>query len=73
MKKVASTSVKKSWWPERRVIWILLCLAAVGIFIFANMHLVYVAMKSQPKCVVHSVHADAPSETFRAAKPSCYK
>lgn len=48
---------------------------AVGIalLVFANAHLVYVAVTSQPECVAHSESGEAAAGAgaFRAAKPSC--
>ncbi|MGE0652495.1 MAG: hypothetical protein AB7P12_12200 [Alphaproteobacteria bacterium] len=46
-------------------------IAGLLMVIAANVHLVYVAMSSQPDCVEHIRAAgDAPG-TFRAARPSC--
>ncbi|WP_018237291.1 hypothetical protein [Ensifer sp. BR816] len=48
--------------------WILL---AVAIFLGANAHLFYVAIRSDPGCVAHlKDRGSAPGE-FRAAKSSC--
>lgn len=48
---------------------------AVGIafLVFANAHLVYVAVTSQPECVAHPEAGEATpgAGMFRAAKPSC--
>jgi hypothetical protein len=53
-----------------------LCLlAACGLtlFVLANLHLVYVAMISQPPCVAHLRQGEANKlhDTFTAAQSSC--
>lgn len=45
--------------------------AGVLLFVFANAHLVHVAVTSQPDCIPHLKAAgDAPG-SFRAAKSAC--
>jgi len=50
-------------------------LAALLLLAGANAHLVYVAVTSQPDCVDHLRHGDAPTGqvqgAFRAAKSAC--
>lgn len=57
--------------PRRRraLIWIAVALG-VALFVGANVHLVYVAMTSQPECVAHAKTAASPG-AYAAAKPSC--
>ncbi|EAB6717901.1 hypothetical protein BZU93_24995 [Salmonella enterica subsp. enterica] len=54
---------------------LLICLvgAAAAILIGANVHLVTVALNSQPECVDHAKSADHGSNPthFRAARSSC--
>ncbi|MDW5317541.1 hypothetical protein R6X40_26120 [Rhizobium sp. PL01] len=53
-----------------RPIWFLVAAAAV-LFFGANIHLLYVAISSQPDCVAHlKDRGDEPGK-FRAAKPAC--
>ena len=59
--------------PARRIhIWILLTVAA-AVVVAANVHLVYVAVMSQPACVAHvrPGEADKAGDLFSAAKSSC--
>ena len=44
--------------------------AGILVLAAANVHLVYVALASQPDCVAH-VKNDGADGTYRAAKPSC--
>ncbi|MGO4831370.1 hypothetical protein AB4144_03595 [Rhizobiaceae sp. 2RAB30] len=57
-----------------RVNWRLLALVVAGgltaLVIAANVHLVYVAVGSQPDCVAHAKETGQPG-AFRAAKPAC--
>lgn len=50
-----------------------LALIGVGalIFILANVHLLYVAIGSQPDCVPHSKVPGQVPEAYRAAKSAC--
>lgn len=45
--------------------------AAAALFIGANVHLVYVAMTSQPDCVAHARAGEAGPGAFGAAKSAC--
>lgn len=58
----------------RRVNWRHLSLAiaagVVAMVALANVHLVYVAVSSQPDCVPHRA-AKGGQNSFRAAKPAC--
>jgi hypothetical protein len=49
-------------------IWILV-VVALGVFAGANIHLLYVAMRSQPACVPHA--REAGGAGFMAAKSAC--
>jgi hypothetical protein len=57
-----------------RINWrlVALAIAAIGtaLVIGANVHLVYVAVGSQPDCVPHAKVTGEPG-AFRAAKPAC--
>lgn len=59
---------------HRRVNWRHLSLAivvgVVAMMALANVHLVYVAVSSQPDCVAH-VTDKGKDGSFRAAKPAC--
>lgn len=54
---------------KRLLIWAAVA-AGVTLFVGANVHLLYVAMTSQPECVAHAKEA-AGSGGYAAAKPSC--
>lgn len=49
----------------------LAAIALVLLFAGANAHLVYVAIASQPDCVVHLKETGAGPREFRAAKSAC--
>lgn len=49
-------------------LWILLG-AALAVFVAANVHLLYVALDSQPACVPHA--REAGGAGFIAAKSAC--
>lgn len=53
--------------------WISIAIASIGVaaLIAANVHLVYVALRSQPDCVPHAKAASDPGDGFRAAKSAC--
>lgn len=59
---------------QRKVNWRHLSLAivvgVVAMVAFANLHLVYVAVSSQPDCVAHMTDKGKEG-SFRAAKPAC--
>lgn len=52
------------------LVWVLVP-AALLLFVAANVHLVYVAIESQPDCVPHLKNAGAADGGFRAAKSAC--
>jgi hypothetical protein len=58
--------------PKRKLlpIW-LLAGAALSVFLAANAHLVYVAVRSEPDCVPHLKEKASRPDQFRAASPSC--
>jgi hypothetical protein len=64
----ATARSRSSGW---RPLWIVLSALGVLLVIAANVHLVYVAIRSQPACVDHVKSLDVSNEMFRAAKPSC--
>lgn len=45
--------------------------AILAVFTVANVHLVYVALSSQPDCVPHLKAPDPGGTSFRAAKSAC--
>lgn len=53
--------------------WISIAIASIGVAVLvgANVHLVYVALRSQPDCVPHARDASDPGDGFRAAKSAC--
>ena len=53
------------------IIWVSLAVFLVTGLIFANAHLVFVAVNSQPECVLHDKVADKTTLQFRAAKSGC--
>lgn len=57
--------------PGRRL-WIGMAVAAgLAGLALANVHLVYVAVRSQPACVEHVKSPDATPGVYRAAKSAC--
>ena len=53
-----------------RAFWLTLAGLLAGGLVIANVHLVYVALGSQPDCVPHAKSA-GEAGGFRAARPSC--
>lgn len=45
--------------------------AGLGGLALANLHLVYVAVSSQPACVEHAKSPGTAPSTYRAAKSAC--
>ncbi|MCG7393209.1 hypothetical protein MHY87_09850 [Microvirga sp. ACRRW] len=66
MTNVAVT--KRSRWPV--LAWSLAA-AVLLVVAAANVHLVYVAVESQPECVAHLKEVGSKAGAFRAAKPAC--
>ncbi len=55
----------------RSLVWLIVALGAL-LLIAVNVHLVYVAMLSQPDCVAHAKPGEANSmHAFGAAQSSC--
>ena len=55
-----------------RLISALIVAAVVALFIGANVHLVHVALESQPGCVPHAkAGAGTGTGAYSAAKPAC--
>ncbi|AZI36332.1 hypothetical protein EGO55_10520 [Caenibius tardaugens NBRC 16725] len=59
--------------PRSRSFYVTLAIAALGVVLLANAHLVYIASTSQPECVAHRMGDAAQNgpRTFGAAKSSC--
>lgn len=59
--------------PGRKHAWMAWILVGLGLalFILANGHLVYVAVRSQPDCVTHLQTKGVAPGQFRAAKSDC--
>jgi hypothetical protein len=57
-------TMRISW----RIMALVLAAATLTIFIAANAHLLYVALRSQPDCVPHEKES---GNGMRAATPSC--
>jgi hypothetical protein len=59
--------------PAKRVrlLVFLMVTAAAALFVGANIHLVYVAVASQPECVAHAKAGEAGQGMFSAAKSAC--
>jgi hypothetical protein len=51
-----------------RIMALMLAAATLTLFIAANAHLFYVAMRSQPDCVPHEKE---PGSALQAATPAC--
>ena len=59
-------------WGGKRLAAILVVAGLLALLAGANAHLVYVAVTSQPDCVVHARPGDdKPVGSFRAAKSAC--
>lgn len=56
-----------------KVRWIVALVVSAGMLLFAgaNVHLVYVAIASQPECVAHLKDVGSVPGQYRAAKPAC--
>ncbi len=61
----------KSRLATKPVVWISLAAVLVAGLIVANIHLVFVAVSSQPGCVPHDKIADKATAQLRAAKSGC--
>lgn len=68
--KSAPMQSRERHWKPRVLIAVLV---GVGVLLFAgaNVHLIHVAVSSQPDCVPHLKAAGAAPGTFRAAKSAC--
>jgi hypothetical protein len=55
---------------SRTMLW-LLAAGAIAVVIAANVHLVYVAIASQPECVAHARQGEGAGRQFSAAQSSC--
>jgi hypothetical protein len=57
---------------SRRKLWLAWALVAAAVLLLAgaNVHLVYVAVQSQPGCVEHA-KASGEGHRYRAAKSAC--
>ena len=54
-----------------RRIWIAVALILVTLVAAANIHLVYVAVRSHPPCVPHLQSPDGSGTAYRAARSAC--
>jgi|TARA_R110001583_G_scaffold190210_1_gene354306 hypothetical protein len=53
-------------------LWIALCvIAGIALVIFANAHMIYIAVHSQPDCVEHLKSPGKTAGKYRAAKSAC--
>ena len=59
------------FWTRGRLWGLALGLAITGVFVAANLHLLSVALDSQPDCVAHHKSPTQGAGEFRAAKSSC--
>ncbi len=55
---------------SRTILW-LLAAVTIAAVVAANVHLVYVALASQPDCVAHVRQGEGASRQFSAAQSSC--
>jgi hypothetical protein len=55
---------------RRVALWGLIA-AGIGLFVAANVHLVYVAVTSQPDCVPHAKEVGLDGAPLRAARSAC--
>lgn len=62
-----TTGKKRSNW---RLVSLLVAGTGIALLVMANVHLVYVAVKSQPQCVPHAKHLDGTT-AHRAARSAC--
>jgi len=65
------TQFKKAERISGRVLSILLIVTGILVIAFANAHLVYVAISSQPACVDHLKSMNETTGVYRAAKSAC--
>lgn len=65
---MAHSITKRAKWPL--LAWSLL-VALVVVVAGANVHLVFVAVASQPECVAHLREAGTQAGEYRAAKSAC--
>lgn len=54
-----------------RLLTILLVVGGLLVFLGANVHLLVVALQSQPECVAHAKVGDAAPGEYSAAKSAC--
>ena len=58
-------------WKMRSLVWLSVGLGLI-VLVAANTHLLYVAVSSQPECVVHLRHGEGNGKnSFSAATSSC--
>jgi hypothetical protein len=67
---MSATGAAKLLGMRWRTVALLAVGAGLAALIAANVHLVYVAVQSQPDCVPHTKSAGEPG-TFRAARSAC--
>lgn len=57
--------------PVRRRTIMIIATAVIAIFVLANVHLIYVAFRSQPDCVIHLKSKSYQDGAYRAAQSAC--
>lgn len=67
---MTSAAVTKRMFAGRTTLWLAIG-AGVLLLIGAHVHLVYVAMTSQPDCVAHLKLGDGEEQAFSAAQSAC--
>ena len=67
MGALAAASARRR--SNARLKWLALAALLLAVFVGANVHLVYVAIQSQPECALHPASEAAP--LLRPAGPAC--
>jgi hypothetical protein len=67
MKKRIKAAMMSS---KKQRVWLVVGIA-LAVVILANVHLVYVAVTTQPDCVPHQKHKAEHGQSFRSAKSAC--
>lgn len=62
---------KLSWRPSGKQLGFFIVFAFVAVVAAANAHLVHVAFRSQPDCVLGNETPGKDGVVYRAAKPAC--
>lgn len=68
---MSDTAASHSVWRTKSIVWLSIGLGLI-VLVAANVHLVYVAVSSQPDCVAHVRHGQGNgTNSFSAATSSC--